>query len=293
MAVVPRLSLPERLREYALLIRLDRPIGTYLVMWPMLWALWIAAAGRPDPKVFVVFMAGAFLMRSAGCAINDYADRNFDPYVARTRERPLAARRIHPNEALVVFAVLVLVAFALVLTLNVLTIVLATAAALLAATYPFLKRITNLPQYYLGVAFAWGTPMAFAAQNGAVPPVAWLLFLAVILWTAAYDTIYAMIDRPDDLEIGVKSTAILFGPADRLVVGIMQALFLLCLWGAGELAGLGTWFVAGLVAAGMSLVYQQVLIADRDPDLCFRAFLNNNTLGALVFAGIALDYLLA
>ncbi|MDH3587952.1 MAG: 4-hydroxybenzoate octaprenyltransferase, partial [Gammaproteobacteria bacterium] len=228
----------ERLRQYALLIRLDRPIGTYLVLWPMLWALWIAGAGKPDPSVLIVFVAGAFLMRSAGCAINDFADRDFDPHVERTRDRPLAANKVHPAEALSIFLVLVLAAFGLVLSTNALTIKLAVAGVLLAATYPFLKRWTHLPQYYLGVAFAWGTPMAFAAQTGRVPPVAWLLFGSVVLWTAAFDTIYAMVDRAEDKKIGVKSTAILFGSADRVIVAVMQVLTLAGLWSAGQLAGL-------------------------------------------------------
>ncbi|MBT8137310.1 MAG: 4-hydroxybenzoate octaprenyltransferase [Gammaproteobacteria bacterium] len=283
--------MPERLRQYALLIRLDRPIGTYLVMWPMLWALWIAAAGKPDPYLLVVFVAGSFLMRSAGCAINDFADRNFDPHVQRTRERPLAAGRLAPAEALAVFAILALIAFGLVLTTNALTIRLAIAGVLLAATYPFLKRWTNLPQYYLGIAFAWGTPMAFAAQTGEVPPIAWLLFGCVVLWTAAFDTIYAMVDRADDIRIGVKSTAVLFGSADRVIIAIMQLLMLVGLWLVGRWAGLDGWYFAGLVAATLSLLYQQFLIAGRDGGRCFRAFLNNNMTGALVFAGIALDYL--
>ena len=284
-------ALFERLRHYALLIRLDRPIGTYLVMWPMLWALWIASAGQPDPHIFLVFVAGAFLMRSAGCAINDYADRNIDPHVERTRDRPLAANDIRPFEALLIFILLAGTAFGLVLTTNALTIKLAVAGVLLAATYPFLKRWTHLPQYYLGVAFAWGTPMAFAAQTGEVPAIAWMLLVCVILWTAAFDTIYAMVDRGDDVDIGVKSTAILFGSADRVAIAIMQLLTLTGLWLVGKLTGLGAWYYAGLTAAALSVAYQQQLIAGRERDRCFRAFLNNNTFGALIFAGIALDYL--
>lgn len=281
----------ERLRQYALLIRLDRPIGTLLVLWPTLWALWIASAGRPDPHVFVVFVLGCFLMRSAGCAINDFADRDFDPHVSRTKDRPLAAKRIRPAEAVAVFLVLILIALVLVLTLNALTIKLAVAGAFLAATYPFLKRWTNLPQYYLGVAFAWGTPMAWAAQTGEVPVLAWLLFASVVLWTAAFDTIYAMIDRADDRDIGVKSTAILFGKADRPIIAVMQVLALLGLVSVGVLAKLGVWYGIGLAGAALSAAYQQYLIAGRQPEQCFRAFLNNNTFGVLVFAGIALDFL--
>ncbi len=284
-------SLFERLRQYALLIRLDRPIGTLLVLWPTLWALWIASDGLPDPKVLIVFVAGCFLMRSAGCAINDFADREFDPHVARTRDRPLAARKIRPFEAVVVFVVLILAAFALVLTMNALTIKLAIAGAFLAGSYPFLKRWTNLPQYYLGIAFAWGTPMAFAAQTGEVPAVAWLLFASVVLWTAAFDTIYAMVDRADDREIGVKSTAILFGTADRQIIGAMQLLALAGLATVGVLTNLGKWYWAGLLGGAASVLYQQYLIAGRQPERCFRAFLNNNTFGAVVFAGIALAFL--
>lgn len=291
MTAIGALPLFERLRQYALLIRLDKPIGTLLVLWPMLWALWIAGEGKPDPKVFAVFVAGAFLMRSAGCAINDYADRHFDPHVERTRHRPLAAGTVRPGEALAIFLALTLTAFALVLTLNKLTIMLAVAGALLALTYPFLKRWTSLPQYFLGIAFAWGTPMAFAAQTGGVPPVAWALFGCVVLWTAAFDTIYAMIDRDDDVTIGVRSTAILFGSADRIMIAAMQVLTLAGLWWIGQAVALGAWYHTGLGAAALSALYQQHLIAARERGRCFRAFLNNNTFGAFVFAGIALDYL--
>jgi len=291
MTVINRWPVLERLHQYALLIRLDRPIGTYLVLWPMLWALWIASAGLPDPKVLIIFIAGSFLMRSAGCAINDFADREIDPHVERTRSRPLAARNIRAVEAIAIFVVLALIAFALVLATNALTVKLAIAGVILAGTYPFLKRWTNLPQYYLGIAFAWGTPMAFAAQTGEVPGIAWLLFSCVVLWTAAFDTIYAMVDRADDEVIGVKSTAILFGGADRVVIGVMQILALVGLWTVGELSGLGAWFRAGVIGAALSAVFQQYLIAGRSPERCFRAFLNNNSFGALVFAGIALDYL--
>lgn len=280
----------DRLRQYALLIRLDRPIGTLLLLWPTLWALWIAGAGRPDPYVFVVFVVGVFLMRSAGCAINDYADREIDPHVERTRERPLACGRIRPAEAVAIFVVLALLAFALVLTLNALTVRLAFAGVALAFIYPFMKRFTSLPQYVLGAAFAWAVPMAFAAQTGSLGPVAWLLFATVLLWTAAFDTIYAMVDRDDDERIGVRSTAILFGHRERLVIGAMQLLALAGLVSVGVSAGLGAWYYAGVAAAAMSAAYQQWLITGRERDRCFRAFLNNNTFGAAVFAGILLHY---
>src|SRR3989338_5171934 len=213
------MMIAERLKDYARLMRLHRPIGIVLLLWPTLWALWIAGQGRPDPRVLAVFVLGVVLMRSAGCVINDYADRNFDPHVERTRDRPIAAGRVSPREALVLFATLCLIAFALVLTLNRLTILLSFAGAFLAATYPFVKRFTHLPQFYLGAAFGWGIVMAFAAVTGAVPALAWVLFAANVFWAAAYDTVYAMVDREDDARIGVKSTAILFGSYDRLMVG--------------------------------------------------------------------------
>ena len=279
-----------RLRDYALLMRLHRPIGTLLLGWPTLWALWIAGQGQPDWRVLLVFVLGVLLMRSAGCVINDYADREFDPHVERTRDRPIAAGRVSPREALVLFAVLCLAAFALVLTLNRLTIALSVVGAFLAATYPFLKRYTSLPQFYLGMAFGWGIPMAFAALTGDVPPVAWVLFAANIAWAVAYDTAYAMVDRDDDLKVGVKSTAILFGRYDRLMVGVHHAVTLGLLAAVGFMAGRGPLYHAGLVLAAGIAVYQQYLIRDRSRDGCFRAFLNNNWFGAAVFAGLVVDY---
>jgi 4-hydroxybenzoate polyprenyltransferase len=279
-----------KLRDYAQLMRLHRPIGILLLLWPTLWGLWFAGAGRPDLHVLAVFVVGVVLMRSAGCVINDYADRGFDPHVARTRERPLAAGRVGPREALVLFAVLCLVAFALVLTLNRLTIWLSFAGAFLAASYPFLKRYTHLPQFYLGVAFGWGIPMAFAAQTGAVPPLAWVLFAANVCWSVAYDTAYAMVDRDDDLKVGVKSTAILFGAYDRLLIGVFHALTLGLLVAAGLMAARGFLYYGGLAAAALFALYQQYLIRGRARDDCFKAFLDNNRFGAAVFAGLALDY---
>jgi 4-hydroxybenzoate polyprenyltransferase len=271
-------------------MRLDRPIGTLLLLWPALWALWIAGDGRPDPHVFSVFVAGVVLMRSAGCAINDFADRHIDPHVRRTRDRPLATGRVSPAEALLLAAGLALIALGLVNTLNRLTMLLAFAAATLTVTYPFTKRYTSLPQFYLGAAFGWSVPMAFAAEKNAVPRVAWLLFCAVVLWAAAYDTMYAMVDREDDRKLGVRSTAILFGESDRALIGLIQALMLLALYFAGRDAGLTGWYHAGLVAAASFMLYQQMLMHDRVPERCFRAFLSNNGLGAMVFAGILLDY---
>jgi len=280
----------DRLRDYARLMRLDRPIGMLLLLWPVLWALWIAAAGRPALPVFVVFVAGVVLMRSAGCVINDYADREFDPQVERTRDRPLAAGRVHPNEALTLFVVLALSAFALVLLMNRLTILLSFVGAALAVSYPFMKRWTHLPQFYLGAAFGWGVPMAFAAQTGSVPADAWILFGATLCWAVAYDTAYAMVDREDDIRVGVKSTAILFGRADRSMIALFHVLTLILLAWAGSRAGLGlTYYIGLLLAAGLA-GWQQWLIRARSRDGCFRAFLNNNRFGAVIFAGLALDF---
>jgi len=284
-------NVKDRLYQYYLLTRLHRPIGIFLLLWPALWALWIAAEGFPDTMVLVVFVVGVILMRSAGCVINDYADRKFDPHVARTRDRPLASGKVSPREAVGLFVVLCISAFALVLLLNPLTIALSFGAVVFAVVYPFTKRYTQLPQVVLGAAFGWAVPMAFAAQTGSVPQIAWLLFTVTVLWATAYDTMYAMVDREDDLKIGIKSTAILFGEADRVVIGMLQFLVLAGLWRAGHLADLGLFFDLGLlVAAGLAL-YQQYLIKDRERSKCFQAFLNNNWFGAAVFAGIALEYL--
>jgi len=288
-----RHRLPDRLRQYALLMRLDKPIGIFLLLWPTLWALWLASQGRPDPLVTAVFVLGVVLMRSAGCVINDYADRHIDPQVARTRQRPLAAGRVTAKEALALFAILILVAFGLVLLLNHLTILLSLVALPLAATYPFMKRYTHLPQVHLGVAFGWAVPMAFAAQTGEFPPAAaWLLLVAVVLWAIAYDTMYAMVDREDDIRVGVKSTAILFADADRAIIGAIQATLMLTLVLVGHKLDMGGLYYLGLAVAAVLALYQQHLIRDRAPQACFRAFLNNNWLGAAVFAGIFLNYAL-
>lgn len=283
----------DRLREYYLLTRLNRPIGILLLLWPTLWALWAAARGLPNGLVLVVFVLGVILMRSAGCVINDFADRNIDPHVRRTVERPIAAGRVSPREALALFMVLSLVAFALVLLMNWLTVALSFVGVALAATYPFMKRHTYLPQVVLGAAFGWAVPMAFAAQTGEVPKVAWLIFVANVLWSTAYDTMYAMVDRPDDIRIGVKSTAILFGDMDRAIVGVIQALVLFALVLVGRELQLGLAYYAGLAGAAGFAGYQQYLIRDRDPTRCFQAFLNNNWFGFSVFAGLFLHYLLA
>lgn len=284
-------SVRGRFVEYMRLMRLDRPIGIWLLLWPCLWALWISASGRPDEKIFVIFLLGTFVMRSAGCVINDFADREFDPHVRRTASRPLARGAVSPAEALAVFAVLGLIALALLIPLNRPTQVLALVGGVLAVTYPFLKRFFALPQAYLGLAFSWSVPMAFAAQTGELPLVAWVLFVAGVLWTTAYDTIYAMVDREDDLVIGIRSSAILFGSADRFIVGMLQVGTVLLLAYAGYLQDLGRWYWTGLAVAAATCVHQQKLIRHRDPEQCFRAFLNNNLFGLAVFGGLLLDYL--
>ena len=284
-------ALGTALAEYARLVRLHRPVGIWLLLWPALWGLWLAAHGHPQQHVFVVFVLGVVLTRSAGCAVNDFADRRFDPHVARTCDRPVATGSVTGPEALMVYAILSLIALALVLTLDRLTVEYALAGAVLMFVYPFLKRFFPLPQVWLGAAFSWSVPMAFAAETHAVPRLAWLVFVAGLLWTAVYDTMYAMVDREDDLKLGIKSTAILFGDADRFVLAAMQLLVLFSLWLAGEQAGLGAWFHAGLAAGAVFFGYQQWLIRDRDPARCFRAFTNNVWFGLVVFVGIALDYL--
>ncbi len=282
--------LKDRCYHYALLMRMHRPIGTYLLLWPTAWALWIAGEGSPRSDVTLVFVLGVVLMRAAGCVINDYADRRFDAHVARTRERPIVAGHVTPREALILFVVLCLIAFGLVLTMNVLTIALSLGGAFLAGIYPYMKRHTYLPQVFLGLAFGWAVPMAFAAQTGEVPIVAWLLLTATVLWATAYDTMYAVVDIEDDLKIGVKSTAILFGDADRIIIGAMQLMLLLTLWMVGNKLDLSFYYFVGLlVAAGLG-VYQQRLIRERKPEDCFRAFLNNHWLGAVIFLGLLLHF---
>ena len=280
-----------RLLEYARLMRLDRPIGLWLLLWPALWALWISADGQPGERVFAIFVAGTFLMRAAGCVINDYADRRIDPHVRRTATRPLARGAVSPAEALGLFLVLGCAALLLIVPLAPLTRLFALAGGALAVIYPFLKRFFPLPQAWLGAAFSWSVPMAFAEQTGRVPVSGWLLFAAAVLWTVVYDTMYAMVDREDDLAIGVRSAAILFGRADRVVVALMQLGCLALLAVGGHLSALGRWYWLGLAVAAALALWQQRLIRDREPSACFRAFLNNNYFGMAVFAGIALAYL--
>jgi 4-hydroxybenzoate polyprenyltransferase len=284
--------LARRVEEYSRLARFDRPIGTWLLLWPALWGLWIAGTGRPDQKVLIVFVLGVIVMRAAGCIINDFADRDIDPHVKRTRERPLAARRVSPFEALVLFAALGAAALWLVTRLNVFTVKLAIIGAALTVSYPFVKRFFPLPQLYLGISFGgWSVPMAFAAQRDSLPRVAWVLYIAAVIWAAAYDTIYAMVDREDDLTIGVKSSAILFADMDRMLIGALQAMMLLALALAGRDMLFGGWYYAGIAAAAVLFLYQQWLIRARAPAACLRAFRNNNYVGMAIFIGVLLQYI--
>ncbi|XCW75751.1 4-hydroxybenzoate octaprenyltransferase [Kosakonia cowanii] len=273
------------------LMRTDKPIGALLLLWPTLWALWVATPGVPPLWILLVFVAGVWLMRAAGCVVNDYADRKFDGHVKRTANRPLPSGAVTENEARGLFIILVLLAFALVLTLNLMTILLSVAALGLAWIYPFMKRYTHLPQVVLGAAFGWSIPMAFAAVSESVPLSCWIMFFANILWAVAYDTEYAMVDRDDDLKIGIKSTAILFGRHDKLIIGILQVLVMAMMAAVGWLNGLGWIYYATVLVAGALFVYQQVLIAGRERDACFKAFLNNNYVGLVLFLGLAVSYL--
>jgi 4-hydroxybenzoate polyprenyltransferase len=285
-------TIVQRLRNYSSLVRLDRPIGILLLLWPALWALWIAAEGIPPWDILLIFVLGVAVMRSAGCAINDYADRDIDGEVERTNQRPIATGDVSPIEAVMVFVVLSLIAFGLVLFLNLPTIYMSVVAVALAAIYPFMKRYTHLPQLILGMAFGWAVPMAFMAVTEDVPHVAWLLYIATIIWTLVYDTQYAMVDRDDDIRIGVKSTAILFGDNDRLMIGLFQLFMLGILLLVGSQVGLGLYYYIGLAVAALFSIYQQKLTWDRDREGCFKAFLNNNWFGASVFMGLVLDYIL-
>lgn len=279
-----------KMQAYAALTRLNKPIGIWLLMWPVLWALWLSSGGRPDPHVFIVFVLGTVLTRSAGCAINDFADRNFDGHVKRTRDRPLVTGAVDPAEAVAICAGLGLIALGLALTLNQLAQLLTLIGGVLVVTYPFFKRFFPLPQVYLGIAFTWSVPMAYAAQTGELPRMAWVMFMSGLLWTVAYDTMYAMVDREDDKKLGIRSTAILFGDADRFIIGITQLMTLLGLWLIGDEMELGLWYGLGLAFAAMFALYQQLLIRERKPEDCFRAFLNNNYFGMSVFIGILLEY---
>lgn len=283
--------LNQRLDTYERLMRLDKPIGILLLLWPTLWALWMSSHGRPNWVVVWIFLLGTVLMRSAGCVMNDYADRDIDPHVERTRSRPLAAGEVSEREALLLAAGLSLLAFGLVLLLNRLTILLSVAALLLAITYPLTKRFLAVPQAYLGIAFGFGIPMAFAAHNGVVPPVAWMLLLANVFWAIAYDTEYAMVDREDDIKIGIHSSALFFGRYEVAAIMLCYAAMLGMMTWVGHVLHLHWPYFMGLVAAAAVALYHYKLIRERDRARCFKAFLHNNWLGAAIFAGLVASYL--
>jgi 4-hydroxybenzoate polyprenyltransferase len=271
-------------------MRVDKPIGIWLLLWPTLWALWLAGEGHPSQGLFVVFMVGVFIMRSAGCVLNDYVDRNIDAYVERTRTRPIASGAVAPMEALTLFTALGLIAIGLATMLNRQAQLLAIVAATLTVAYPFVKRFVSIPQFILGAAFGWAVPMAFAAQTGAVPQLAWIVFAAALVWAVIYDTFYAMVDRDDDRKIGVKSTAILFGESDLFIIGGLQLIMLAALIFVGLSAGLGFWYYLSVAVAACLMAYHQWLARDREKAGCFAAFLHNHTIGMVIFFGIALHY---
>ncbi len=287
--LLPR-GVVSQVRNYSKLMRIDKPIGLWLLLWPTMWALWLAGEGHPDQGLFVVFIFGVFIMRSAGCVLNDYADRKIDPYVERTRTRPIASGAVTPTEALILFAALGLIAVGLAVMLNRQAQMLAIIAAALTVIYPFVKRFISIPQFVLGAAFGWAVPMAFAAQTGATPQLAWLLFGVALIWAVIYDTFYAMVDRADDLKVGMKSTAILFGDVDLFVIAGLQALMLLALILVGLLANLGFWYYASVFIAGGLMAYHLWLARDRQPAGCFAAFLRNHHIGLVIFIGILLHY---
>jgi len=287
-AVSPQLL--SQLRNYAKLMRLDKPIGIWLLLWPTLWALWLAGDGAPDQGLFVIFVLGVVVMRSAGCVLNDYADRKIDPYVERTRARPIASGTVAPLEALTLFAALALIAVGLASMLNELAQLLAIIAAMLTIAYPFVKRFLSIPQFVLGAAFGWAVPMAFAAQTGETPELAWLVFGTAMIWAVIYDTFYAMVDRDDDKKLGVKSTAILFGEADLFIIAGLQATMFLALLLIGYRAGLGLWYYLSVLLAGCLMVWHQWLARDRQAAGCFSAFLHNHLIGMVIFIGIVLNY---
>jgi 4-hydroxybenzoate polyprenyltransferase len=279
-----------QLQNYVQLMRLDKPIGIWLLLWPTLWALWLAGEGHPDAGIFVVFLLGVVIMRSAGCVLNDFADRNIDPYVERTRTRPIASGAVAPMEALTLFVALALIAIGLAAMLNRLAQMLAVIGAGLTIVYPFIKRFVSIPQFVLGAAFGWAVPMAFAAQTGETAQLAWLVFGTAIIWAVIYDTFYAMADREDDLKIGVKSTAILFGDADLFVIGGLQILMLAALIFIGNMAALGFAYYASVFIAAILMAWHQWVARDRQPAACFRVFLHNHYIGMIVFIGIVLHY---
>lgn len=285
-------EMPKQANRWLRLMRLDRPIGTYLLLWPTLWALWFAGEGSPSLANLIIFTLGVVSMRAAGCVINDYADRNVDGSVERTKNRPLPAGEIQPHQALILFFLLLCLSLALVLMTNQLTIILSFGGLALAATYPFLKRFTHLPQLGLGAAWAWAVPMAFAAERNQLPVTLWLIFVAVILWTIAFDTYYAMVDREDDLKVGIKSTAILFGRYDLLIIALLQLTTLILLLIAGLEFGRSWFYMSGLIAAALYFVNQHIQARSREREACFESFLNNHRIGMVIFIGLAMDYLL-
>lgn len=280
----------KKLKPYISLMRLDKPIGIFLLVWPTLWALWLAGAGKPPFQIVLIFILGVILMRSAGCIVNDIVDQRVDGYVARTHQRPLVIGSVSTQAAMILFLSLMLCAFSLVLLLNKLTLCLAFVGAILAIIYPFLKRFTYLPQVGLGFAFSWGVPMAFAAVTNSVPVFSWVIFFAAVIWSVIYDTLYAMVDREDDRKIGIKSTAILFGKSDKWITGLLQMIFLVLLSFIGFFYQLNKLYYLGIVSAAILFIYQQVLIRDRYPDNCFKAFLNNHWVGCVIYIGIVLGY---
>jgi 4-hydroxybenzoate polyprenyltransferase len=283
-------QLVSQLRNYAKLMRFDKPVGIWLLLWPTLWALWLAGDGTPDQGLFVIFVLGVIVMRSAGCVLNDFADRNIDPYVERTRSRPIASGAVAPFEALTLFGALGLIAVGLATMLNEPARLLAIVGAVLTIAYPFVKRFLSIPQFVLGAAFGWGIPMAFAAQTGSVPELAWLVFGTAMIWAVIYDTFYAMVDREDDKKVGVKSTAILFGEVDLFVIAGLQLTMLIALVLVGYRAGLGFWYYLSVVFAAGLMCWHQWLARDRQPAGCFSAFLRNHFIGMAVFIGIVLHY---
>ena len=283
-------NLLAQLQNYARLMRLDKPIGIWLLLWPTLWALWLAGEGHPDAGVFIIFVLGVVVMRSAGCVLNDYADRHIDPYVERTRLRPIASGAVSPMEALTLFVALSLIAVGLATLLNRPAQMLALVGALLTIVYPFIKRVISIPQFVLGAAFGWAVPMAFAAQTGEASQLGWLVFGSALIWATVYDTFYAMVDRDDDIKLGVKSTAILFGDADLFVIGGLQILLLVSLLFVGQMAELGVWYYASVGLAGLLMAHHQWLSRGRTRDGCFKAFLNNHYIGMIVFIGIVLHF---
>jgi len=283
-------ELVAQVRNYGRLMRIDKPIGVWLLLWPTLWALWLAGEGHPDQGLFIVFVLGVFIMRSAGCVLNDYVDRDIDPYVERTRNRPIASGAVAPMEALTLFVALSLIAIGLATMLNRPAQLLAIVAAGLTVSYPFIKRFVSIPQFVLGAAFGWAVPMVFAAQTGEVPQLAWIVFGAALIWAVIYDTYYAMVDREDDRKLGVKSTALLFGEVDLFVIGGLQLIMLLALVFVGLRAELSAWYYLSVASAGGLMAYHQWLARDRQPAGCFEAFLHNHTIGLVIFIGIVLHY---